>query len=142
MTIRTSVFAITLMLALPAIAQDRAAIQSLNDKFSAAFNSGNFAAVASHYTEDAYLLPPGAEMTKGRTAIQAFWKAASGEVSDLKLTAEDVKPLGTDAAREIGSFTLKTKSQQPQQVAGKYVVVWQKVGSEWKLATDIWNTNK
>jgi hypothetical protein len=23
-----------------------------------------------------------------------------------------------------------------------YVVVWEKVGSDWKLATDIWNTNK
>jgi hypothetical protein len=35
-----------------------------------------------------------------------------------------VKPLGIDAAREIGTFTLKTKGQQPQEVAGKYVVVW------------------
>jgi ketosteroid isomerase-like protein len=35
-----------------------------------------------------------------------------------------------------------TKGQQRQQVVGKYVVVWQKVGNEWKLATDIWNTDK
>lgn len=139
---RSMFTATLLLLPLSGMAQDRASIQSLNDKFAAAFNSGDFAAVASHYTEDAYLLPPGAEMTTGRTAIQAFWKAASEGVSDLKLTAEDVKPLGTDAAREIGSFTLKTKGQQPQQVAGKYVVVWQKVGNEWKLATDIWNMNK
>ena len=124
------------------VAQDKASIQSLNDKFAAAFNAGDFAAVASHYTEDAVLLPPGAEMMKGRSAIQTFWKAAAEGVSDLKLTATDVKPLGTDAAREIGLFTLKIKGQQSQEVAGKYVVVWQKVGSEWKLATDIWNTNK
>jgi ketosteroid isomerase-like protein len=31
------------------------------------------------YTEDAYLLPSGGEMVKGRAAIQAFWtKAAEG----------------------------------------------------------------
>ncbi len=125
-----------------AIAQDKAAIQTLNDKFAAVFNSGDFAAVASHYTEDAVLLPPGAAMAKGRSAIQSFWKGAAEEISDLKLTAIDVKPLGTEAAREIGSFTLKTKGQQAQEVVGKYVVVWQKVGNEWKLATDIWNTNK
>ena len=123
-------------------AQDKATIQSLNDKFAAAFNSGDFAAVASHYTEDAVLLPPGAAMAKGRSAIQSFWKGAAEGVSDLKLTAIDVKSLGTEAAREIGSFTLTTKGQQTQEVAGKYVVVWQKVGNEWKLATDIWNTNK
>jgi hypothetical protein len=27
-------------------------------------------------------------------------------------------------------------------VAGKYVVVWHKVGREWKLGTDIWNADK
>jgi len=58
------------------------------------------------------------------------------------LTTVDVKPLGTDAAREVGTFSLKTKGQSQQELIGKYVVVWQKVGSDWKLATDIWNTNK
>jgi ketosteroid isomerase-like protein len=54
----------------------------------------------------------------------------------------DVKPLGPEAAREIGLFTLTTKGQQSQQISGKYVVVWQKVGRDWKLATDIWNIDK
>jgi hypothetical protein len=30
----------------------------------------------------------------------------------------------------------------PQEVTGKYVVVWEKVGSDWKLAADIWNDGK
>jgi uncharacterized protein (TIGR02246 family) len=94
------------------------------------------------YTEDAYLLPSGGEMVKGRAAIQAFWTKAAEGIGDFKLTTVDVKPLGNDAAREIGTFTLKTKGQPPQEVAGKYVVVWQKVGGDWKLATDIWNTDK
>src|SRR5712692_6631465 len=37
------------------------------------------------------------------------------------------------AAREIGTFSLKTKGPTPQEVTGKYVVVWEKVGSDWKL---------
>jgi ketosteroid isomerase-like protein len=37
---------------------------------------------------------------------------------------------------------LKTKGQTPQEVTGKYVVVWEKVGTEWKLAVDIWNEGK
>jgi ketosteroid isomerase-like protein len=45
----------------------------------------------------------------------------------------DVKALGSDAAREIGTFTLKTKGDKPQEVAGKYVVVWEKTGGQWKL---------
>jgi len=39
--------------------------------------------------------------------------------------------------RLMRTFRLKTKDQPPQEVSGKYVVVWQKVGGEWKLATDI-----
>ena len=128
--------------AAPAVAQDKATIEKLNDAWTAAFNKGDAAAVAAMYTEDAYVLPPGAEMVKGRTGIEAFWRQAAQQMGDAKLTTLDVLPLGRSAAREIGTVTLKTKSQPPQEIVGKYAVVWRKVGSKWKLATDIWNTNK
>jgi ketosteroid isomerase-like protein len=41
------------------MAQDKALIQGLNDKFAQAFNEGNAAAVAALYTDDAVILPPG-----------------------------------------------------------------------------------
>ncbi len=126
----------------PIAAQDKSTIEKLNDTFETAFNKGDFAAVAGMYTEDAYLLPPGSEMAKGRSNVQAFWTKAAEAVGDLKLTTVDVKPLGNDAASEIGTFSLMTKGQQRQPVTGKYVVVWQKVGNDWKLATDIWNSDK
>jgi uncharacterized protein (TIGR02246 family) len=128
--------------AAPALAQDKATIEKLNDLWTTAFNKGDAAAVAALYTEDAYVLPPGAEMVKGRAAIEAFRRQAARQMSDAKLTTLDVLPLGPEAAREIGTVTLKTKSQPPQEIAAKYVVVWRKAGGDWKLATDIWNTNK
>ena len=126
----------------PALAQNKATIEKLNDAWTAAFNKGDAAAVAALYTEDAYVLPPGSAMVKGRAAIEAFWRQAAQQMTDAKLTTLDVLPLGRSAAREIGTVTLKTKSQPPQEVVGKYVVVWRKVGRDWKLATDIWNTDK
>ena len=126
----------------PALAQNKATIEKLNDVWTAAFNKGDTAAVAALYTEDAYVLPPGSAMVKGRAAIEAFWRQAAQQMSDAKLTTVDVLPLGRSAAREIGTVTLKTKSQPPQEVVGKYVVVWRKIGRDWKLATDIWNTDK
>jgi uncharacterized protein (TIGR02246 family) len=126
----------------PALAQNKATIEKLNDVWTAAFNRGDAAAVAALYTEDAYVLPPGSAMVKGRAAIEAFWRQAAQQMSDAKLTTVDVLPLGRSAAREIGTVTLKTKSQPPQEVVGKYVVVWRKIGRDWKLATDIWNTDK
>jgi ketosteroid isomerase-like protein len=81
-------------------------------------------------------------MVHGRAAIGAMWKGMAEQVSDPKVTTLDVKSLGPSAAREIGTFSLKTKGSTPQEVIGKYVIVWEKVGSDWKLATDIWNDGK
>jgi uncharacterized protein (TIGR02246 family) len=128
--------------AAPALAQDKATIQTLNDAWTAAFNKGDAGAVAAMYTEDAYVLPPGADMLKGRAAIEGFWRQAVQQLGDAKLTTVDVLPLGRAAAREIGTVTLKTKGQPSQEIVGKYAVLWRKVGGKWKLATDIWNTNK
>ena len=125
-----------------AFGQDKATIDKLNESFIAAFQKGDTAAIGQMYTEDAYLVSYGGEMVKGRAAIQAFWIKAAEGISDFKLTTVDVQPLGNDSAREVGTFTLKTKGQPPQEVAGKYVLVWQKVGGDWRLATDIWYTDK
>ena len=126
----------------PALAQSKAAIQKLEDQWGAAFNKGDAAAVAAMYTEDAYVLPAGAPMAHGRSDIQKFWDAAMQQLSDVKCTTVDVKPLGRSGAREIGTCTFKTKGASPQDGALKYAVVWQKVSGQWMLNTDIWNMDK
>ncbi len=138
---KTSLVALCLVTG-SALAQDKATIEKLNGDFIANMKKGDFAALGQMYTEDAYALPAGAPMLKGRNDIQAFWAKAAEGVADFKLTTMDVKALGPDAAQETGTFLMKTKGAQAQDIVGKYVVVWRKVGSGWKLATDIWNTDK
>ena len=125
----------------PVLAQ-QAEIEAVNAKWMDFFNKGDFAGVASLYTDDATAFPPGSAMVKGRAAIAAMWKSMAEKVSNPKVTTLEVKPLGPSAAREIGTFSLRTKGEKPQEVAGKYVVVWEKVGNDWKLAADIWNEGK
>ena len=140
--LRIMLFGVCLSVATAALAQDKATIEKLNNAWTAAFNKGDAQAVAAMYAEDAYVLPPGSDIVKGRAAIEAFWRQAAQQMGDAKLTTLDVLPLGRNAAREIGTVSLKTKSQPPQEIVGKYAVVWRKIGGQWKLATDIWNTNK
>jgi len=132
------VIAIVTCLTAPVLAQ-QAEIEAVNAKWMDFFNEGDFARVASLYTDDATAFPPGSAMVKGRAAIAAMWKSMVEKVSDPKVTTLEVKPLGPTAAREIGTFSLRTKGEKPQEVVGKYVVVWEKVGNDWKLAADIWN---
>jgi uncharacterized protein (TIGR02246 family) len=140
---RTIVLAFIVLVGLAApVAAQRAAIDAANAKWVAFFNKGDFDGVASLYTADATAFPPGSAMVKGRAAIGAMWKGMAEQVTDPKVTTIDVKRLGPAAAREIGTFSLKTKSSPPKEVTGKYVVVWERVGRDWKLATDIWNEGK
>ena len=106
----------------PAVAQ-KAEIEAVNAKWVELFNKGDFDGVASLYTDDATAFPPGSGMVKGRAAIGAMWKSMAEQVGDPKVITLDVKPLGPSAAREIGTFSLKTKGPTPQEVTGKYVVV-------------------
>jgi len=122
----------------PASAQ-KAEIEAVNAKWIEFFNKGDFAGVASLYTTDASVFPQGSAMVQGGAAIGAMFKSMAERVGDPKLTTLDVKSLGPNAAREIGTFSFKTKAPSPQEVTGKYVVVWEKVGNDWKLSSDIWN---
>src|SRR3954447_1051788 len=126
----------------PASAQ-KAEIEAANAKYTEFYNKGDFVGMASLYTDDAMALPNGAAMVQGRAAIEVMWKGILAEhVGDAKLTTLDIKPLGISAAREIGTFSLKIRGPRPQEVSGKYVAVWEKVGNDCKLATDIWNEGK
>jgi uncharacterized protein (TIGR02246 family) len=135
------VIAFVVGLIAPASAQ-KAEIEAVNAKWIEYFNKGDFSGIASLYTTDATAFPPGSAMVHGEAAIGAMWKSMAEQVSDPKITTLDVKPLGRSAAREIGTFSLKTKAPTSKEVTGKYVVVWEKVGNDWKLATDIWNDGK
>ena len=140
---RTIALAIAFVVGLiaPASAQ-KAEIEAVNAKWTEFFNKGDFAGIASLYATDATVFPPGSAMVQGGAAIGAMWKSMAEQVSDPKLTTLDVKPLGPSAAREIGTVSLKTKGPTPQEVTAKYLVVWEKVGNDWKLAADIWNDGK
>jgi uncharacterized protein (TIGR02246 family) len=119
-------------------------IDAANAKWVEAFNKGDAAAVGQLYTEQATALPPNAPMATGRAAIQSFWQGAiQSGVKNVTLKALKVDQFG-GAAREIGEFSLDAPNAQKQMVhvEGKYVVLWRRVRGNWKLDTDIWNTNQ
>ena len=121
-----------------------AEIAEAHRRLEQAFNRGDAAAVATLYTEDATLLPPGADILSGRGAAQARWQAAYDTgARNLSLDPVSVETWG-DAAREIGRFTLEAPGQggQTARVEGKYVAVWRNTADGWRLDTDIWNLNR
>jgi uncharacterized protein (TIGR02246 family) len=140
---RILLLAATLVLyASTGMAQTKATIDKLNEAWVAAFNKGDAAAIAAMYTDDATVLPQGGPMVKGATGIKDLWAGVIKDFSDPKLTTVELHSMGEVMAYEIGTITAKTKATPPQDVAGKYVVVWRRSGATWKLAADIFNFDK
>jgi len=125
----------------PAVAQ-KAKIEAVNAKWVELFNKGDFEGIAQLYTVDATAFPPGSAVVRGRAAIGNMWKSMAEQVSNPKLSTLDVKRLCPSAIRESGTFSLTTRGPSPKEVSGKYLVVWERVAGEWKLAADIWNDGK
>ena len=130
----------TTSFALAGTAED---IASRTETFEAAFNSGDAAGVAGHYTEDAVVLAPDTPRLEGREAIQGIWQAyVDAGVTDLDLTTVNLEDMG-GTANEIGTYTLTAPDGNggTVQAGGKYIVIWKADDSGiWHLHWDIWNS--
>ena len=85
-----------LLAAAPTFAQQvPAETAATNHRFEQAFNRGDAAALAALYTENATLLPPGADMMTGRQAAQTFWQGVYGSgARNLSLSTVSVESYG------------------------------------------------
>lgn len=121
----------------------RSAIESAAADFEAAAAAGDAAAIAALYTQDATLLPDGAEIIRGRGGIQDYWAALLSELPEdatVDLETVDVDGAG-DLAYEIGTFTVTAGGETID--AGKFVVVWRhEPDGSWKMLADIFNRNE
>jgi ketosteroid isomerase-like protein len=137
------ILALGILLPTVLLASDpRTHIDDVLVKFVAAFNAGDGATVASFYSEDAALFPPGGERIDGRSAIQTFWQGAidSGmKIDDLHAVEVDS---GGDISGEVGVFILSVPGDSgATKIPGNYIVIWKRSGHTWQLHRDIWNTH-
>jgi uncharacterized protein (TIGR02246 family) len=128
-------------------APDRAqllqALEAANTEFMEAVRAGDAAAAAGFCTDDATLLPPGAEMIQGLAAIREVWASdfADGGYT-LNLNTVSVDGAG-DFAYEIGTWSMPApEGESGSAEEGKYLVVWKHLADgSWKVHADIWNSN-
>ena len=91
------------------------------------------------YTQDATILPPGAEMIRGRDNIVAFWRDAAAQLGLEKAELTTVELVAAGAfIHEVGRAVLILRGQA---VEGKYTVLRKQEGGRWKWHVDCWNMN-
>lgn len=122
-------------------AEPRAAIEAADKQWEAAVSKGDAAAIAALYTATAQLLPSNSEAVSGTAAIQKFWQGfLDSGIVGAKLRTLEVEAHG-DSAHEVGEYEVSGQDGKMLD-RGKYVVIWKRVGTSWKLHRDIWTSSQ
>jgi len=139
---RTILAALSLMLvgawSQPARAQVPDELADLIPSWGEAFNAGDGAAVASHYTEDARRIPPVGDIQQGREAIAADVANYAGVSIELRAWAGMIDG---KVGSQWGWFKLTGTAEDGTAVefSGRWMNALKKTADGWKIYRDIWN---
>jgi uncharacterized protein (TIGR02246 family) len=123
---------------------DEQAIRGQVDHWLKLVKAKDAAGIAALYAEDGAVMPPNGPIGKGHAAIQQTWASMMGTPGfDLTFVPEQIILSSSgDMALDRGTYKLAIAPNDTAQTdTGKYVVVWRKIGSEWKAAADIFNSD-
>ena len=116
-------------------------IKSNIGAFSEALMKGDTVAVNQAYTTDGKILPNGYPILDGKS-LKEYWNKGirNGQTYYLhKVTPSEIKVLG-DHAYDYGYYEGESGYGEKRSMwKGKYVIIWRKEGSDWKIYLDIWN---
>ncbi len=117
---------------------DKQAVERFTRDFESLFNTGDAAAMAACYAEDAKLLAENTELIRGRTAIEQFWRHAI----ERARTANASRTISLDEVTTSGDLgyalgTVVVTIPPGREVTTKYATIWQRdPDGRWRLAVD------
>jgi len=121
------------------LATAKTEIEAANKMTMDAMAKGDSVGIANMYTDDAKLMFTGMPAAVGKAAIQSvFGGIINSGVTKIELTTNKV--WGTeDLLAEEGGVNIYVKDQVVGQE--KFIVLWKKVGGQWKVFRDMSNSN-
>ena len=126
------------------VGAEEQAIRGQVDRWLQLVKAKDAAAIAELYAEDGAVMPPNGPIGKGRAAIQKTWASMMQTPGfDLTFVPEQIVVSSSgDMALDRGTYRLAiAPNGKAMTDTGKYVVVWRKIGGEWKAAADIFNSD-
>jgi ketosteroid isomerase-like protein len=119
----------------------RDAIAAANNHLMSGVRAGNASELSKLYTEDAILMPPGAEPITGTNSICDFWEAvlAMG-LKELRTHTIELDIHGTSVI-ERGEYRLFSEGGVLMD-RGKYLVIWIQMNDAWRIHRDIWTSSQ
>ncbi len=122
-----------------------AAIASIDEArlaFEVALRSGDAAAAASIYADDATLVAPAADVLHGRPAIERFWRTGvETGIEQVELVVLQLQQRG-EVAFEVGRYALFLAPESGVAVTdrGRYLVVHRvEADGRWRRAAEMFS---
>jgi ketosteroid isomerase-like protein len=119
----------------------KAAIVSSNQLFADAFVKGDSTLLIDRYASDGCLLPADMHTLCGHQAIATFYRGAYDEmgVRNVKLNTTEVYGEG-EYVTEEGTYEIFAAENKFLD-KGKFLVLWKKTDTGWKMYRDIFNSD-
>lgn len=122
------------------LAEMKKMIEDKNEQFTRAHVTGDRTVIDELFTEDARVLPPGADPVVGRAAIDEL-TAQYIEYGIAQFSEETTDFYGNGQLLiDQGNYVLVYGPDDTVE-KGKYLNVWKYVSGEWKIYSNIWNAN-
>ncbi|MFK8162012.1 MAG: DUF4440 domain-containing protein [Lewinella sp.] len=110
-------------------------------QFSQYIMTKNTVGVVNSYTEDGKIFPDQLGILEGPEALFKYWQPSEGYTTLVhKVTPQEIR-IVKKTAYDYGIYEGKTERPDGSVSTwqGKYVIVWKKIGKDWKIYLDIWN---
>jgi uncharacterized protein (TIGR02246 family) len=115
-------------------------VQGLADRWAAAYNKHDRAALGGVYTDGARLMMHGATTIAGRQAIEEFWAGDFEDRDPLTLLKVTNSVMGSDMVLVHGDYEVVSRTDGSELGGGRFAHLWTRAGNgEWRLDRDLWN---
>lgn len=121
----------------------RTAIEAANAQMAAHMNAERFDSAAMVYADDARGMPPNMVTDVGRAAILKSLQGMAGMKATISFTTTNVSvngPLAVETGTYSFTFT-PPGAPAPVTDTGKYMAHWHKMGDNWMIVENIWNSD-
>ena len=123
---------------------EAAVIRELDRQWQAAVDARDLEACLSFYAPNAVEMQPNAPAIVGLPAIRAWFQSGLLQPGISNVFAPDTIEISAsgDLAYDRGTyrFAMETPGGRVEDV-GKYLMIWKKIGGQWKVIVDISNSD-
>ncbi len=128
----------------PDTSTDEANVKAASAKWFELYNKGDAQGVANLYAEDGRIFAPGSPAAVGREGILGFLKSDIAGTKAAGLSDDGGEITGVAVSGDLawlsGVYYL-TDSKGKHVDTGKYTTVYKRVGSDWLIIRDTWNSD-